>query len=69
MRKLSGLTQPEFAEHRKVSVRVIREIERGDGNPTVATLNQIGAIFGLEVAFVRRISRQAAPTGAKVSSN
>lgn len=57
MRELSGLTQPEFARHRGVSVRVIREIERGSGNPTVGTLNQIGAIFGLEVTFVRRIAR------------
>ena len=54
MRKLSMLTQAEFARHRGVSTRVIMEIERGTGNPTVKTLNQIAAIFGLEVGFVRR---------------
>ena len=54
MRKLSMLTQAEFARHRGVSARVIMEIERGIGNPTVRTLNQIGEIFGLEVGFVRR---------------
>ncbi|MGI4849894.1 MAG: helix-turn-helix domain-containing protein [Janthinobacterium lividum] len=53
MRALSRLTQPEFAAHRGVSVKVIKEIERGIGNPTVRSLNLIGKIFGLEVAFVR----------------
>ena len=53
MRAISGLTQAEFAEHRNVSIKVIKEIERGVANPTVNTLNQIGGIFGLEVAFVR----------------
>ena len=53
MRALSRLTQPEFAAQRGVSVKVIREIERGIANPTVNTLNQIGRIFGLEVGFVR----------------
>lgn len=54
MRSISGLTQLEFAEHRGVSVKVIKEIERGAANPTVNTLNQIGSIFGLEVTYVRR---------------
>lgn len=54
MRALSGLTQQEFADHRGVSIKVIKEIERGVGNPTVNTLNQIASIFGLEVSFIRR---------------
>lgn len=54
MRALSGLTQAEFAAHRGVSIKVIKEIERGIANPTVNTLNQIGAVFGLEVSFVRK---------------
>lgn len=53
MRKISRLTQPEFAHHRGVSAKVIKEIERGVANPTVNTLNRIGEFFGLEVAFVR----------------
>lgn len=53
MRKISRLTQTEFAVHRGVSAKVIKEIERGIGNPTVNTLNRIGQFFGLEVAFVR----------------
>lgn len=53
MRAISRLTQAGFAAHRSVSTKVIKEIEGGTGNPTVATLNRIGAFFGLEVAFVR----------------
>lgn len=52
MRAISGMTQEEFARHRGVSARVIKAIELGQGNPTMATLNRIGQFFGLEVAFV-----------------
>lgn len=52
MRRLSKLTQPEFASHRGLSVQSLRQIESDKGNPTVATLNKISAIFGLEVGFV-----------------
>jgi len=52
MRAISGMTQEEFARHRGVSARVIKAIELGQGNPTVATMNRIGQFFGLEVAFV-----------------
>lgn len=53
MRKITGLTQAEFAAHRGVSRRVIQDIERGTGNPTIDSLNSIGKLFGLQVAFVR----------------
>jgi len=61
MRAIAGMTQEEFAQHRGVSARVIKAIELGQGNPTVATLNRIGEFFGLEVAFVpvRRIPSNA----------
>jgi DNA-binding XRE family transcriptional regulator len=52
MRTIAGMTQEEFARHRGVSARVIKAIELGQGNPTIATLNSIGQFFGLEVAFV-----------------
>jgi DNA-binding XRE family transcriptional regulator len=54
MRAISRMTQLEFAENRGISVKVIKEIERGIGNPTTNTLNQIGKIFELEVSFVRK---------------
>lgn len=52
MRAIANMTQEEFARHRGVSARVIKALELGQGNPTVATLNRIGQFFGLEVAFV-----------------
>jgi transcriptional regulator with XRE-family HTH domain len=52
MRRLSRLTQPEFAAHRGISVQALRQIESGRGNPTVNTLNKVAAIFSLEVGFV-----------------
>jgi DNA-binding XRE family transcriptional regulator len=53
MRNISRLTQAEFASHRGVSTKTIKDIESGKGNPTVETLNRIGQFFGLEVAYVR----------------
>lgn len=52
MRRLSRLTQPEFAAHRGISLDALRQIESDRGNPTVATLNKIAQIFGLHVGFV-----------------
>ena len=54
MRKISRLTQPEFAAHRGISVQALRQIENGTGNPTLATLNKISGIFGLQVGFVAK---------------
>ncbi|CAB3802307.1 helix-turn-helix domain-containing protein [Pararobbsia alpina] len=52
MREMTGLTQAEFAAHRSVSRRVIQDIERGTGNPTVDSLNSVAKLFGLKVGFV-----------------
>lgn len=52
MRKISRLTQPEFARHRGISVQALRQIESGSANPTVETLNKVASIFGLQVGFV-----------------
>jgi DNA-binding XRE family transcriptional regulator len=52
MRKISHLTQPEFAQHRGISVEALRQLESDKGNPTVETLNKVASIFGLQVGFV-----------------
>ncbi|KDB10261.1 transcriptional regulator, XRE family [Burkholderia sp. lig30] len=63
MRGMTGLTQEEFAAHRGVSRRVIQDIERGTGNPTVDSLNSIAKLFGLQVGFVPiRRKETASPT-------
>lgn len=52
MRKISRLTQSEFAKHRGISVQALKQIEAGTANPTVATLERIADIFGLKIGFV-----------------
>ncbi len=55
MRKISGLTQKNYAERIVgVSTRILAEIERNEGNPTLETLNKIGRPFGYTVGFVPR---------------
>lgn len=49
MRKITGRTQPEYAKLVGVSARVLIEFERGQGNPTLATLRKLLAPFGLDV--------------------
>jgi transcriptional regulator with XRE-family HTH domain len=63
MREMTGLTQAEFAAHRGVSRRVIQDIERGTGNPTIDSLNAVEKLFGLQVGFVPiRRNEQSPPT-------
>jgi DNA-binding XRE family transcriptional regulator len=64
MREMTGLTQVEFAAHRGVSRRVIQDIERGTGNPTVESLNSIAKLFGLQVGFVPIRPNEAVAPGA-----
>lgn len=54
MRRISRLTQPEFAKRRGLSLRGLRLIEADKANPTVETLNKIVDIYGLQVGFVPR---------------
>jgi len=55
MRKIVGLTQAEYAEKvLKIYPRVLLEIEKDRGNPTLETLEKIARPFGLKVGFVRR---------------
>ena len=54
MRKISRLTQAEFARHRGISVQALKQIEAGNANPTVATLQKIADIYGLKIGFVPR---------------
>jgi transcriptional regulator with XRE-family HTH domain len=61
MRKISRLTQAEFAKHRGISVQSLKQIEAGTANPTVETLQKISAIFGLEIGFVPKGSPRGQP--------
>ena len=62
MRKIVGMTQREYAEKiLKIFPRVLMEVEREKGNPTLETLTKIGAPFGLQVSFV--VKRRSSDTG------
>jgi DNA-binding XRE family transcriptional regulator len=54
MRKIAGKTQAEYAKLVGVSPRILIELERGTGNPTLQTLTKIFAPFRLEITVRRR---------------
>ena len=54
MRKAVGLTQTEYAKLVRVAPRVLIDLERGVGNPTLKSLEKIAAPFGLRVGLVRK---------------
>lgn len=62
MRKITGLTQTEYAEKiLKIYPRVLMELERDRGNPTLDTLGKVGKPFGLQVGFVVKSSLKKPP--------
>ncbi len=57
MRKIAKKTQRDFAAMVGVAPRVLMDLERGVGNPTLETLSRILAPFGLEVGVRRKASQ------------
>lgn len=51
IRKLMGMTQEEFAAFIKISLRTLKDFERGVGNPTLTTMQKIAGVFSLDVKF------------------
>ncbi|MCB9592535.1 MAG: helix-turn-helix transcriptional regulator [Sandaracinaceae bacterium] len=55
LRRITGLTQKDFAARiAGISTPALAQIERGEANPTLETLQKIGKAFGLDVGFVRK---------------
>ena len=48
-RSILGLTQHDLADYTGLSVRIIKSIESGKGNPSMSTLSKIADILGLEI--------------------
>lgn len=44
-----AVTQEHLAELSGVALRTIKEIESGNGNPTLATLSKIADVLGMEI--------------------
>ncbi len=53
MRKILKMTQTEYAKFVGVAPRIIIDLERGAGNPTLKTLELIGHPFRLKINFRR----------------
>jgi len=51
MRKILNMTQTEYAQLVGVAPRIIIDLERGVGNPTLKTLEKIGHPFRLKINF------------------
>jgi DNA-binding XRE family transcriptional regulator len=51
MRTIVGMTQPEYAKFVGIAPRIIIDLERGVGNPTLETLKKIGKPFRLNIIF------------------
>lgn len=48
-RKEFGLTQSQLAKLAKVGINTLTQIERGEGNPTVAVLDRVLSTLGLQL--------------------
>lgn len=51
---VTGMRQEMFATMCKISLRTLRQLELGESNPTVQTLNAVFKPFGMQVGIVRR---------------
>ena len=56
LRRSIGKNQIEYAKLAKISTRILRDFEQGNGNPTLDTMNKIFKPFGVEI-YLRRIRR------------
>lgn len=52
--EVAQMQQTQFAQMCKVSVRTLIQIEQGEGNPTLKSLNAVFKPFGLQIGVVRR---------------
>jgi y4mF family transcriptional regulator len=61
-RKRAKLTQVEFAERTGVALTVIRKIEQGKANVSMAKVNVVLAMFGHTLGPVDTKAIQSSPT-------
>ena len=50
-RALLGLTQQDLADYTGLSVRFIKSVEAGKGNPSIGSLGKIAQVLGLEIVI------------------
>ncbi len=50
-RKALSLSQNDLAEMAELSLATIKDIERGKGNPSIATVSKIMDVLGMEIIY------------------
>lgn len=50
-REYLSITQQDLAEMAEVGIATVKDIERGQGNPTLSTVQKLLEILGLEIAY------------------
>lgn len=50
-RKTLSLSQNDLAEMAELSLATIKDIERGKGNPSIATVSKIIDVLGMEIIY------------------
>jgi len=64
MRTIAGLTQKEYAEKiLGIFPRVLMDLEKDKGNPTLETLEKVAKPFGLTIGFVYNNQRIMGASG------
>ena len=55
-RKTLGISQQDLAEIAEVSLATVKDIERGNGNPSLRTVQKILDVLGMEINYqVRKV--------------
>jgi len=55
-RKTLGISQQDLAEITEVSLATVKDIECGDGNPSLRTVQKILDVLGMEINYqVRKV--------------
>ena len=70
MRKALGLNQEQFGQILKLTRRQVSELENGEGDPKLSTLNRIGRVFGLSIGFVpkKQSAAKASPKAPAITA-
>lgn len=50
-REILALTQQDLAEMAQVGLATVKDIERGKGNPSLATVCKIIEVLGMEIEY------------------
>lgn len=50
-RAILGLTQQDLSDYTGLSLRFIKSVEAGKGNPSIQSLKKIASVLGLEIVI------------------